>query len=239
MVILDFIYYLLIFLFNLIITLPGLIYYSGRKLLYLSNLPSPNKIPLDGIHDWVILVHGHNGFPQEFDSLAAAIKKKYLNRAILCINLGKNTDTSIHSQIEMMHKILESYDHLIGNMKIMGLSMGGVIAMLYAKKYPKNVTSVITVSSPVGGTKISTYNPIFPTVRKELGYQSKDLDVLQNEPNTYQVYHIVPWWDHLIRPMDSAQTKYGISYYYKGFKSHSGILEDQNVIKQIVKWINN
>lgn len=234
--VLDFLYYLTVFLCNSIITLPGMIYSLYYK-RHLRTRPAPHKVPKSGKHEWIIFVHGHNGCPQEFYSLAQAINIKHPNLQFWCVRFGKNTHTSIYNQVATMHMLLAKYQNRITSMKLVGLSMGGVVAMLYANAYPEKITSVITVSSPIGGTKIATYNPIYPLVRKELGYGSKNLSVLQNKPETYQVYHIVPWWDNLIRPMDTAKTKYGFCYYYKGFNSHFGVLEARDIINQIVSWI--
>ena len=234
---LDFLYYLAVCLFNLLITLPRSIYYICRKAIYLENLCPPDKIPKLGVHDWVVLVPGHNGIPQEFDSMAKAIKKKHPELQILCIDFGSNRNTSVHVQVEAMHKFLEEYQPIIRSMKLVGMSMGGVVAMFYAKKYPEKIASVITISSPVRGTKVATYNPLYSVVRKELGYHSDDLKPLLEVPSSYPVYHIVPHWDHVIRPMDCAKTPYGITYYYKGFNSHSGVAEAADVIDKVIQWL--
>lgn len=124
----------------------------------------------------------------------------------------------------------------------MGLSKGGLTAVQYALTYPQKIEKVITVSSPLNGTQVASYHPFCQVTRNELGYESSFIQELKakfGNNNKPAIYSIVPRWDHLIIPVESAKFPHSEYYHYQGWYSHVGILYAPEVITIITKWLQD
>lgn len=145
------------------------------------------------------------------------------------------------------------------NVILIGLSKGGLVcSCAYGQHDPEKhcIKKVITISSPLNGTrscdlylpKILDYiNGNLDSVRNDLGYSSSTssntLNALLNGSNINKdcIYHIVPEYDHMIYPSDSAMYSFvkedNIFRYTKTTYSHIGIPFNLEIAEKIFNWI--
>uniref|UniRef100_A0A6C0C6Z9 AB hydrolase-1 domain-containing protein n=1 Tax=viral metagenome TaxID=1070528 RepID=A0A6C0C6Z9_9ZZZZ len=164
------------------------------------------------------------------------LKEIGIEKSLIAINLGPTGNTSVIKDTETLHNLLEQ----IGRDKIIlvGLSKGGLTVSNYVAKYgTKNISAVITISSPLGGTMLPDYfMPADHIARVELGYKS---NFTQELKKNLPFYHIVPTWDHIIVPTDSASIDgpNHKSKIYVGLNGHLSIQDAPEVIQYVGDWI--
>lgn len=76
---------------------------------------------------------------------------------------------------------------------LMGHSLGGVIAVLLAHLIPDQIHSVVTISSPIGGSKAANFArwmPWSPPIFKDITPSSQLIKIAQQKP-TVPVYSII------------------------------------------------
>ena len=154
--------------------------------------------------DMIVFVHGRNGHSSSFTPLIKNLQKLGVQKSMISVNLGPTATTSVKDDSATLHRLLEGIEP---NIILVGLSKGGLVVSDYVASYPsRNVSKVITISSPLNGTLPADY---FMTknhiARIELGYKSKFTQELQARlPPDVKFFHIVPTWDHFIIPTSSA-----------------------------------
>ena len=156
---------------------------------------------------------------------------------ICTIDLGSNASTSIEQEVEIVGSQLRPYFASVDHIILIGVSKGGCTAVQYGLKYPAKIKRIITISSPLNGTKVANYHLLCDVTRKELGYNSTLAFNYQQLTYSPDIYSIVPTYDHIIIPASAAAYPQSKQYIYKGFYSHVGILYAPEVLHQIIEWI--
>lgn len=203
-----------------------------------------NDPPLEGKYV-VVFIHGRNGHPSNWNitinniiEINDTFMHDYYLRAVY---LGPTHNTTFDDDAAVLHEYLKKYHqcHII----LVGVSKGGVVAMNYKVKYNQNIT-VITISSPLKGTKIASLFPITSIVGSTLGYNNAIVtDIKHGITNYSNVYHIVPLWDHVIIPTSSAYydetPKDNVYFHNDSYYSHASIQYDMKVAHQLIKFIKH
>lgn len=195
----------IVFLGNLLPTLPSIIYHSITSRYNNWTIPNNTTLPY-GYHDVIVFVHGVDGCSAEFLHMRSDFLRRNTTFKMIAIDFGSNAVISVHEEVEIMHRILVNQWSQIKSLHFVGHSKGGVTAILYTKKYPQKIVSIVTISSPIKGSLIVSYNPIYPVARKELGYKSQTFHNLILSKLAYKLLHIVPFFDHLIQPVSVAKS---------------------------------
>lgn len=225
-----------IFGFNLLVTLDSVVYH-GIKSRY-NNWTIPNNPTLPhGLHDVIVFVHGVDGCSAEFLAMRQDFIQRNTTYEMIAIDFGSNAGLSVHEEVEILHQRLTNQWERIKSLHFIGHSKGGVTALLYAKKYSEKIESIVTISSPIQGSIIVSYNPFYSVARKELGYKSSTLHNLISSKPSFNLLHIVPRFDHLIQPTENAMSSYGKTYHYTGRYSHNGIMYAQEVIDVVYQFL--
>lgn len=80
-----------------------------------------------------------------------------------------------------------------GKLNLCGLSLGGILALDYAKNYPEKVNSIVIIGAPFKLPKVllSVQNVIFHLMPKSkfeaMGYSKKDFITLANSMNNFDI----------------------------------------------------
>jgi len=226
----------LVFFSNLLITLPSIAFHGITSRYNNWTIINNTTLP-HGIHDVIVFVHGVDGCSAEFLTMRNEFTNRNIPYEMIAIDFGSNSGIPVHEEVETLHNILFSqWDH-IKTIRFVGHSKGGIVTILYAKKYPEKIVSMVTISSPIKGSLIASYNPIYPVVRRELGFNSPTIKNLIPHNPSYKLLHIIPFFDHLIQPVGVAKSPYGQVYYYTGFYSHNGIMCAPDVIDVIYHFL--
>jgi pimeloyl-ACP methyl ester carboxylesterase len=229
--------YCFTFFLYVLITLPSLVYHSVYNLyVRLTHNTKYNDLP-KGVHDVIVFIHGRGGHYTNF--LPLMYKLQNTSYKLLAFDLGNNCHNSIQQDVECIYKQLNPLMDQISNIILVGLSKGGLTAIEYTLTYPNKIKMIITVSSPLNGTYVASYQPFCNMTRKELGYKSPLTEQIKEKSKDLNIFSIVPLFDHLIIPPDSARFPHSECYFYEGYYSHSGIIHAPEVIQAIIKRIKS
>lgn len=223
------------FIYHGYLTLPSIFYHSlyDKRLRLTSNICYDYLPP--GSHDVVVCVHGRGGHPADFQNLITKLQpNKY---KFLAFYLGDTTNTLVSQDVEVLRKYIKPLMYQINNLILIGLSKGGLISIKYMILYREKIEKTITVSSPLNGTYVATNYPFCENTRKELSYKSNLTQEIKELSKELPIYSIVPLYDHLVIPVSSTYYPHCITYFYRGYHSHSGILYAPEVVSQIQEWI--
>jgi pimeloyl-ACP methyl ester carboxylesterase len=193
-----------------------------------------NSLP-EGIHNVVVCVHGRGGHATDFEYLINQLKSDKYH--FLAFHLKNNSHTSVSDDVKLIKTYLIPLMSRINKIIFIGLSKGGLTSIKYAIEYPEKIEKIITVSSPLNGTYVANNYPFCKNTRKELSYKSKFTEEIRELSKHLPIYSIVPKYDHMIIPTNSAHYPHCKTYFYSGYYSHSGILYSSEVINQIKDWI--
>jgi len=178
--------------------------------------PDSNKTP-------VLLIHGFMGIGSDWSVIQPELQKA--GYRVFTIDLGVPV-CSIDNYAKQVREKVEKIFQLAGKREInlIGHSMGGVVARQYRYKYAQNanVLKIITLASPLNGTKRAYLAPCIPAVREMLP-NSKMLKFQREEArkdNITDHYHLGVKDDVVVLPYTSA---------YKGEAKKRHIFELQNV----------
>lgn len=228
----------IIIITNLILTLPSIIIHGIKSCYERYKYRNYSNIEYNTVQtqNLILMIHGHNGHPSNFEYLAKhLLKNKYIknNYNVHAIKFAKtNGYSSIESEIKQIENYLNNkYESVI----LIGLSKGGLTCCNALSYYITNklnkIQKIITISSPLYGTTVANnflpefLEKIFPNVKhikNELGHYSKislNTSSILSSKNKIPIYHIVPEYDHLIYPTTSAKyyfTSEHNIYYCKG-----------------------
>ena len=128
-------------------------------ILYLIASPLQFLIPSQKNHaqtnkPTVIFLHGwYTQYPIYFPLIS---KLHRLGYDIHLPNLGYHARPT-HKIVRQLHVYIKK--HQLTNIIIIGHSFGGIIALAYAQKYPKDITQIITIASPFHGAPLAEYFP--------------------------------------------------------------------------------
>jgi pimeloyl-ACP methyl ester carboxylesterase len=218
-------------------TFPSLLYHKfyDASLRMISNIQYGHLPP--GIHDVIVCIHGWRGHPNDFQNLIENLQP-HTNYKFLTFYLEDITH-SILEDSEIIHEYLKPLMPQINKIILIGLSRGGVVSIKCALSMLQNITltKIITVSSPLNGTYVANKYPFCKNTRRDLSYKSPLTQEIREASKDLSIYSIVPTFDHMIIPTDSAHYPHCKTYFYTGKYSHSGILYAPEVINQIKEWI--
>lgn len=138
-----------------------------------------------------ILLHGLGQNNSSWDTTSLYLKEKGM--LVDCPNLFDLTidnATSYQNIYVSFSKICN--DHK-GKLNLCGLSLGGILALDYAKNYPEKVNSIVIIGAPFKLPKVllSVQNVIFHLMPKSkfeaMGYSKKDFITLANSMNNFDI----------------------------------------------------
>lgn len=226
----------LVALLHLFVTFPSFIFHGIRNMYYRSVFNNLTVVPLKN-EDVVIFVHGRGGHFTDFTHLIrnlSGLTDKFLR----VVDLGNTHETSVDEDTYKLKERLEKYQGC--NITLVGLSKGGLVIMRYITIFNDiRIKKAITISAPLMGTKVTPF-AFSDITHKELGYGSELTREIASCKKRVPIYHVVPTWDHMIIPSTSAayiDTDPKNIYIYKGYNSHSGILNSSDVALAIAVWL--
>lgn len=225
-------------LIHLFVTLPLTIIYV---IISASNriFSKPDDITNISADKLIVFVHGRGGHFSNFDTLIKNMSVE--NYGKFRVNLGKTSYTSIREDSQNLYNQLLKSDSR--EIILVGLSKGGLIVMDYLTNFSdKRISKVITISSPLKGTKIANMTPDDSIPYTELSYQSKICKKIEKRAAKYYdiIYHITPAWDHMIQPLDSSYydfTPKDHVYHFTQYNGHIGIIGSKKVSDVISNFI--
>ncbi len=99
-----------------------------------------------GTGEPLIILHGLYGASDNWLSIARELEKNYRVILVDQRNHGQSPHSDDHSYALMVDDLVELFNDLnIEHANIIGHSMGGKVAMLFAIRYPENVKSLVVV----------------------------------------------------------------------------------------------
>ena len=227
-------------------TIRDFIYFQHNKYVVNNSLninPSAKHI--------IVLVHGRYSCPVQFVDIQEKLLTTIDSQTTLFPVWMKNGSSSIRDDGQSLYNQLSDYfgRQIHRELTIIGISKGGVTACyaLILNDPIFSVRKIITLSSPLKGTKLADWS-FCSVTRQELSYQSqflisleKRLKKLLEKNNNVKIYHIVPQWDHIIIPVEASfynHTPSTMILKYQGWAGHVGIQYDPVVINQINQWVH-
>lgn len=258
---------------HLIITLPSFIYHGLHTKIIRKFNPikyEPTSKDILNKKKAIIFVHGRGGHYSDFNPmishLKSILKEDIDNYSFLSIDLGDTTDSTVRKDAEELATQLKIYTEDT-ELILIGLSKGGNVIHTYFQMEitescdKRNITKLITISSPLSGTKIVDLLPRRSQSRYNLAYVDSKHGVkgsiygfwdfeeetpkyIIKRPNT-KYYSIVPRFDHLIIPTESAQLNISTSfthhtvYNYNGYYNHIALPYSYDIAEAIASFITN
>lgn len=218
----------------------------------------------------IMFVHGRNGSPTDVIPLIENLEKRFSCMpndeleeydyapddvvlklsdsnyyVIRVVDQGDTKYTDIDDDCMMLNSEMENYENC--NIYFVGFSKGGLVAMRYVTtcNYGTNIIKmVITVSSPLHGTKIANLFPKSSVVHESLGFNSEicqHINVDRKNLSDIKICHVVPKYDVAILPTSSAMyddIDPNNIYHYDGDEyGHLGIMYCEKVAENIEVWI--
>lgn len=110
--------------------------------------------PPDSQHGPVIIVPGYGGDRQMLDPLAAALRKA--GRTTITLDLPNNATGDLRGQAQVLAaQVAASLKAGAKSVDLVGYSAGGIVVALYTQTDPSHVRRVVTIGSPLHGTRIA------------------------------------------------------------------------------------
>jgi pimeloyl-ACP methyl ester carboxylesterase len=231
---------ILIALIHLCATLPSVVYHTVISIYYKYTRRESEPQTLLTNKKVLLFIHGRGGHYNDFittiKNLKERVPKEYYMRTV---DLGDTLNTSIDTEASILSQSLQLYQDC--EITLIGLSKGGLVAMRYiTTRNDDRIKNVITICSPLRGTRITELLSSDSITNKELGLNSEITQEMANVYVDIPIYHIVPNWDHLIIPTSSAayeHTDESNIYRYNGNYSHSGIQYCPEIADAIARFI--
>lgn len=102
----------------------------------------------------VIIVPGYGGDRQMLDPLAAALRKA--GRATITLAIPNNATGDLRGQSQVLAaQVSASLKAGAKSVDLVGYSAGGIVVALYTQSDPSHVRRVVTIGSPLHGTRIA------------------------------------------------------------------------------------
>jgi esterase len=133
--------------------------------------PASKFVTLDGLKfhylDWggdgppVLMLHGFTGHAHTWDSTAAGLSGRYRALALDQRGHGDSDRASTYGSRPMVEDVLRFLDAMeLERVVLMGLSMGGNVAYLFAASHPQRVQRLVVLDigpeiSPAGAARIA------------------------------------------------------------------------------------
>ena len=157
----------------------------------------------------ILLIHGFLGSSNNW-----IYHRNYLKKAgygnIFTVNLG-DPRKSIEEYSDIVAKKIEEIKRLTGKQDIVlvGHSMGGLVAQEYLYSHPDeldHVKKIITIGTPLHGTRIGCLASWISKAAKEMIYQSDFVEALQKRAKDDSARYdaISTETDHIVFPAESA-----------------------------------
>jgi len=105
----------------------------------------------------IILLHGLGSMLESWQENIETLSKKYKVYAIDFLGFGYSEKPNISYSIERLSLFLDRFLKKLSEEKVIlfGNSMGGTVALEYAKRFPKKVTSIVLIANAGFGKNIS------------------------------------------------------------------------------------
>lgn len=160
--------------------------------------------------------------------------------ALRIVNLGATGNTSIAQDSAALRKAIKKFEDC--NITLVGMSKGGLVCVDYSSRFAdRRIKKIITISSPMRGTKSALFFPDGSVVHENLGFGTETINAIMNNKPNLPIYHIVPTWDHLIIPLWSAKyedtPEDRIFEYKSNVCGHGNIQTNIQVAEHIIKWV--
>lgn len=238
-------------LFKFLITSPCMLYhclilffyslkYNNKKILCKNNVSDENLI---------LLIHGNNSGIHEMVPLANhllendIIKNNY-NVILLKVYYGNFFKySSIDDEMNIIKKFLSSTKYK--NVILIGYSKGGLTCLNTLINMPKLIKKVITINSPVQGTRtadifLPNLTKKFIDTKNELKENSEKINQLKSIMLNYtdRVFHIVSKNEFMIYPYTNGFYDYSNYFWIENwYYSHIGFTFNKNIIQGIIQFI--
>jgi pimeloyl-ACP methyl ester carboxylesterase len=151
----------------------------------------------------LVVIHGLNSTSNSFNFILNQLQ--HTADSVTCVNY-KSHQPLVDTLAEV-----EAQFPKTGELILVGHSLGGVISILLAHKLPDRIKRVLTISSPIGGSKAAFYMqwlPGSPPVLRDITPNGPLIKLAQQKPAA-QVYSIVTFGGSLpttTEPNDSVVT---------------------------------
>jgi len=212
--------------------------------------PKENEVKKDA--PLILLVHGFLHNSSAWLPLRLRLKKRnFFN--VFTVDLGTIPIKSIEGYAKALQKRVREIKKTTqrSDITLIGHSMGGVVSAYYALYLAKGdniwVTNVITLNSPLQGTKMHVFAP--GRCVRQMGYRTefiRNLSKKIKESKTTQFFHIASLADMVVRPYYSAlnldndfRNVDPTRYYIAPNLGHAGVLYSSQISKIIVNYLIN
>ena len=93
-----------------------------------------------------ILIHGLGQNNQSWDNIVINLKKNKMNT--ICPNLFEINNNTLLNYKNLYDKFSDFCNNQEEKVNLCGLSLGGILALDFAKEYPEKVNSIILIGTP-------------------------------------------------------------------------------------------
>lgn len=104
----------------------------------------------------LVVIHGFNSTSNSFNFILDQLKRSDSVGLVTCVNYQS------HNSLCDVLKEVEIQLPKDGELVLVGHSLGGIISVLLAHKFPTRISRVITISSPIGGSKAAFFMGLLP-----------------------------------------------------------------------------
>jgi triacylglycerol esterase/lipase EstA (alpha/beta hydrolase family) len=193
----------------------------------------------------IVLVHGHEGHMTNFNTLRSFLEKAEIGpiHVIQFENPRDNIETHADELSRKINGILHNLPER--KIRLIGVSRGGIVSAYYneylSEEQEVDVTAIVTLASPLSGTKIADLFAATKFTDLQLTYRCKFVNklrekILANDTTPY--YHIATRTDYVIVPHQSALTgKHKERELLVSGHSHNSILYCSKIADQIISWL--
>lgn len=193
----------------------------------------------------IILIHGHTGHKTNFNTFRTFLENANLGpiHVIQLENPWATVEEHAYQLKERVAQVVANQPHR--RIKFIGASRGGIVAAHYTEylSHQENVTvfSIVTMATPLKGTKVANYLPSNKLGPEELSFGSKQMHELRTkiyENDMTKYYHIATRTDYVIIPHDSAILgKYKDQELVVSGYSHNSILYCPKIADRVITWL--
>jgi triacylglycerol lipase len=156
----------------------------------------------------VLLIPGYGGNQGSLRELAGHLREA--GRDAFVVSLPGDGTGDLNEQVSVLDReVTDAYDRGAPSVDLVGYSAGGVVARLWLSRNSSKVRRVVTLGSPLHGTRLATGGNALlpdacPTACRQLAIGSSLLQSLASEPVPLPWMSIWTELDQTVIPPDSA-----------------------------------
>lgn len=195
----------------------------------------------------ILLIHGHTGHKTNWNRFRQFLEKEEIGS----IHVIQFEDPWLPIETHA-YEVKLKIDEILRKSKekrirLIGASRGGVVAAYYAEYLADSsnvhVTDIITMASPLNGTKVAIKHVAPKILREDLGYCSDKIQILREKiilNDQVRYFHIATKNDMMIIPYESALTgkNEDRELVVSGY-SHNSILYCPKIAAKVIDWLKS